>query len=41
MSNWWGPIAHTQGIYLLEAIALPELLFLGGIVSGLETEWDL
>ena len=41
MVNWWGPIAHSQGIYLLEAIVLLELLSWGRIVSGLETEWDL
>ena len=39
--NWWGPIAHRQGIYLLEAVVHPELLFGDGVVSGLETEWDL
>ena len=27
MVNWWGPIAHRQGVYLLEAVVLPELLF--------------
>ena len=27
MVNWWGPIAHRQGIYLLEAVVLLELLF--------------
>ena len=26
-SNWWGPIAHRQGLYSLEAVVLPELLF--------------
>jgi len=30
MVNWWRPIAHRQGIYLLEAVALPKLLFWGG-----------
>ena len=41
MLNWWGPIAHRQGIYLLEAVVLPELLFSGDISYSLETEWDL
>ena len=39
--NSWGPIAHRQGIYLLEAVVLLELLFWGGIVSDLETNWGL
>ena len=39
--NWWGPIAHRKGVYLLEAVVFPKLLFWGDIVSGLETEWDL
>ena len=25
--SWWGLIAHRQGIYLLEAVVLYELLF--------------
>ena len=34
MANWWGPIAHKQGIYLLKAVVPPEPLFGEGIVSG-------
>ena len=34
MANWWGPIAHKQGIYLLKDVVPPEPLFLGDIVSG-------
>ena len=29
MANWWGPIAHKQGIYLLKAVSLPRLSFEG------------
>ena len=25
MVNWWGPIAHKQGIYLLKAVVSPSL----------------
>ena len=24
MANWWGPIAHKQGIYLLKSVVPPE-----------------
>ena len=34
MANWWGPIAHKQGIYSLKAVVPPEPLFWGDIVSG-------
>ena len=27
MVNWWGPIAHKPGIYLLKAVVPPESLF--------------
>ena len=27
MVNWWGPIAHKQGIYLLKAVVPPSLSF--------------
>ena len=27
MADWWGPIAHKQGIYLLKAVVPPEPLF--------------
>ena len=34
MANWWGPVAHKQGIYLLKAVVPLEPLFWEGIVSG-------
>ena len=29
--NWWGPIAHRQGIHLLEAVVLPSIKDRNGI----------
>ena len=32
MVNWWGPIAHKQGIYLLKAVVPPPSLSSEGIL---------